>query len=275
MANIDVLLLSAGLGSRLGPLTDIWPKCLMPIAGIPLLEYWIQSLKRAKFHNIYINVHYLADEVEAFLDRPSIKPYITLIREERLLGTAGTIKANSHLFKSDSLLVAHADNWTDFDLEGFINFHQYQKPKNCLATMMTFDASNPSACGIVEIDSSGTLQHFYEKVKNPPGNRANAAIYLFSKPILEWMGAVDNMHDISLDVIPHFLGKISTWHHAGIHRDIGILETLLDAQSDISTWKTELIQDKWALMFSKHKIHKLMFSLKNNSSLKVNQSGIL
>ena len=64
---MDALLLSAGLGTRLRPLTDTWPKCLMPISGRPLIDYWLLNLTLSGFNRVFINTHWKHKIVEDYL----------------------------------------------------------------------------------------------------------------------------------------------------------------------------------------------------------------
>ena len=90
--NIATILLAAGKGTRLKPLTDEWPKCLMPIGSKPLLEYWLEALKELNLSKTLVNLHYLAPIVIEFLSREKFNGWAEWILEEELLGTAGTIK---------------------------------------------------------------------------------------------------------------------------------------------------------------------------------------
>ena len=87
---VRALLLSAGLGTRLKPLTDKWPKCLMPIGGRPLLEYWLQALCDLEINKVIVNTHHHSELVSAFLDRPHFAEWVTNIYEPELLGTASS-----------------------------------------------------------------------------------------------------------------------------------------------------------------------------------------
>ena len=69
MSEVRALLLAAGLGTRLHPLTEHWPKCLMPVGERPLLEYWLETLWRAGMREALVNLHYLPEIVECFLAR--------------------------------------------------------------------------------------------------------------------------------------------------------------------------------------------------------------
>jgi mannose-1-phosphate guanylyltransferase len=99
--------------------------------------------------------------------------------------------------------------------------------------MMTFTTDDPSSCGIVTTDAQGQVDGFFEKVPNPPGTTANAAVYVFEPAVLDFVLALGRTRlDISTEVLPHFLGRIWTWHNARYHRDIGTLQAWRAAQRD-------------------------------------------
>ena len=227
MKSIRALLLSAGLGTRLRPLTLKIPKCLVEINNKPILEYWIEKLEKISVNQIIVNTHYLSHKVDLFLEKQKRKDINILnFYEDKLLGTAGTLIANYEFF-SDSLgILIHADNFTNMDLKDLIESHK-NRPKNCLLTMLTFDSSNPESCGIVEVDSNNIVQKFYEKQANPPSNIANAAVYLFEEDFMEWLITnYPHATDFSLDVLPNLLGKIYTFHTKMSYIDIGTQESL-------------------------------------------------
>lgn len=229
---VRVLLLAAGLGTRLRPLTDEWPKCLMPVGGRPLLEYWLQTLCAAGICEVLVNTHFHADKVDAFLARKRFTGWVNSVYESKLLGTAGTFRANADFFRGHTTLLIHADNWCQCDFNAFVNYHFNQRPAHCPVTMMTFDSDVPQSCGVVETDDRGVVIAFHEKVANPPGRRANAAVYLLEPEVLEWLERHPEVSDFSTEVLPQFVCSIATWHNVGIHRDIGTLPSLRAAQSD-------------------------------------------
>ena len=98
----------------------------------------------------------------------------------------------------------------------------------------------------------------YEKKANPPSNRANAAVYIFRSCVLDWINSETYATDISLNVLPHFMGRISTWHNDNIHRDIGSLAELKAAQHDNIYQKIPLTNDVWHSNFQYHQIHNLI-----------------
>jgi mannose-1-phosphate guanylyltransferase len=229
---MKAILLSAGYGSRLAPITNLMPKCLVTIKGVPLLEYWLELLLPTHIDKVLINTHYLPSMIEDFVKGHKFSHKITTSYEEILLGTAGTILKNKLFFDASDFLVAHADNLTKFDISSFIETHK-KRPSHVDITMMTFDSDTPESCGIVVEDSSGIVTKFFEKVKNPPSNKANAAVYIMSYRVVKFIESINKeVVDISLDVIPNFLGKIQTFHNDQYHRDIGTPESLALANNE-------------------------------------------
>ena len=249
------MLLAAGLGTRLMPLTEKWPKCLMPIGERPLLEHWLETLYSLNISNVLVNLYHHHEIVRKYLNRSRFEKWVESTFEENLLGTAGTLRANNEFFQDCTTLLVHADNWCQCDFADFLNFHNNHRPKNCSITMMTFESLTPETCGIVEADAKGVVFAFHEKTKNPPGNRANGAVYLLEPEVLRWIDLHPNISDFTTEVLPHFLGKIATWNNDGIHRDIGAFPMLQRAQSDPqpkSCW-TEI--DFWQTKFLSNPIH--------------------
>ncbi len=232
------LLLAAGFGTRLRPLTDHLPKCLVPIHGRPLLDYWLETLLDHGVEKVLINTHYMAPMIQHYLNQTTWIPHITFVHEETLLGTGGTILHNRNFFNDEAFLVAHADNLTKFKLQAFVNQHA-ARPIETEMTMMVFETPDPQSCGIVSLDSQGVVQAFYEKVVNPPGGLANGAVYILEPSVLEWMASVGKKQiDLSTEVIPHFLGKIFTYHNRLYHRDIGTMKSWIEANHDFPRMPT-------------------------------------
>ena len=117
---IKAVLLAAGMGTRLQPLTDILPKCLMPINGRPLLEYWLHNLTGAGVDDILINTHCHAEMVEQWFRESIFTKTAQTVWEEQLLGTGGTVLRNRDFIDSHPALIIHADNLCRIDLPAFI-----------------------------------------------------------------------------------------------------------------------------------------------------------
>ena len=255
MREVRALLLAAGLGTRLQPLTERWPKCLMPIGERPLLEYWLETLWRSGIRQARVNLHYLPEIVESFLARPRFRDWVNAVKETKLLGTAGTLRKHADFFKTQTTLLVHADNWCQCDFTNFLEFHQRRRLEGTALTMMTFDTESPHSCGIVEVNDDGVVQAFHEKVTNPPGTRANAAVYLLEPELLNWLVTQTQINDFSTQVLPNYLGRIATWHNPQLHRDIGTIQSLRQAQSDPRPTVLWEEADAWQAQFFQHPIH--------------------
>ena len=223
------LLLAAGLGTRLRPLTDTTPKCLVPIKGQPLLDIWLERLTQAGIGPFLINTHYLVEQVETFVEASHYRSQIRLVNELELHGTAGTLIANLHFFKGEDGLLIHADNYCLADFKAFKQAHA-NRPSECLMTMMTFRTNDPSSCGIVELDERGVVMSFYEKITKPPGNLANGAVYILSAKLLSMLGAdLHAVTDFSNEVLNRFVGQIYTYETKEAFLDVGTPETYAQA----------------------------------------------
>lgn len=217
---------------RLRPLTERIPKCLVPIRGKPLLAYWLDLLLPNGVERVLVNTHYLPETVRRFAAESPWRQRITLVHEEGLLGTGGTVLANRGFFQGRAFMVAHADNLTRFDVGAFIRRHEL-RPAGTLMTMMTFRTDTPQTCGIVEEEPSGVVTAFHEKVENPPGDHANAAVYIFEPEVVDFLAGLGReVIDLSTEVIPAFVGRICTFHNSDFHRDIGSSESLRRAEAE-------------------------------------------
>jgi len=229
---VRALLLAAGLGTRLRPLTDAVPKCLIDINGRSLLDYWIELLTDAGIVDILVNLHYLPDAVRAYLQQCPYPARITSVYEEKLLGTAGTLLRNRRFFGDEPVMLIHADNLSLFDVRAFLERFE-SRPRNIEITMMTFRTDAPRACGIVELDELGQVCAFHEKVSDPPGNLANGAVYILAPSVIEFIaGLGKEIVDFSTEVLPQYLGRINTFHNGIYHRDIGTSESLSLARQE-------------------------------------------
>lgn len=246
--NFDVLLLAAGFGTRLKPLSNNWPKCLMPIHGYPLLGYWLDSLLACGIKRIFVNTHFHREIVSSFIKRETYRKYVHEFYEPQLLGTAGTIRAVRNSFDVNRpLLVIHADNFCNLDLYSMATQAEkiFKDPYDLV--MLTFRTRFPESCGICTVDEE-VLIGFEEKPEKPTSNLANAAVYFMHPRCLDWLGERSSIRDMSTEVIPAFLGKTKILEHAGFMHDIGTLAALRRAQSDhwFSVQDRNLIDD-WML----------------------------
>lgn len=227
------ILLAAGLGTRLRPLTYKIPKCLVPIKGEPLLGIWLKHLKKTNNGPFLINTHYLANQVKDYIENSEFKDDIRLVYENELQGTAGTLINNISFFGNKDGLLIHADNYCLPDMVAFEKAHN-NRPSECLMSMMTFRTDNPTECGIVEVNKKGIIIGFHEKNKNPPGNLANGAIYILSEKLLEILKAQKGeVKDFSTEVLSQLLGRIYNFEISEELIDIGTIKAYTKANKII------------------------------------------
>lgn len=229
---MKALLLAAGLGSRLRPITNFTPKCLIEIDNKPLLDYWFDLLEEGNISEVIINTHYLAEKVSNYLKQRHFKIPVHEIYEKKLLGTAGTLMNNRKFYQNEPVLVIHADNLSIFPLKKFIDTF-VERNRGIEITMMTYVTDTPESCGIVKLNQDGIVTKFYEKSQKDHGQIANGAIYIVSPNVLNFIESLKKKEvDFSTEVIPNFLGKINTFHNKIYHRDIGTYTSLELAKLD-------------------------------------------
>ena len=162
------LLLAAGMGLRLLPITASTAKCMVEINGRPLLDYWLELLFAGGVERVLVNTHWLEDQVIDFVRASRWADRVDLVHEEELLGTGGTVLANRDWFKGQPFIVAHADNLTDFDVSGFISAH-LRRPSGHAITMRSIDIWQVRDGLFVEHwDELNTLEVFQQLGVIPP-----------------------------------------------------------------------------------------------------------
>lgn len=232
-SDVKAVLLAAGLGTRLRPLTNSMSKCLLPIGGKPLLQYWFENLIAARVREVLVNTHWLHEKVESFIadwDNRSLK--VTIFHEPALLGSAGTILATREWWEDASeLLILYADNFTTVRLEDVLRFH---RSHDLPFTLGIFETDEPQRCGIVELDEEGMVVDFVEKPEKPRTNLAAAGIYMAApcimKQVLDWDLNSGEPYDLGRDVLPHLVGRMMAYRLEGLLLDIGTPEAYRYAQ---------------------------------------------
>jgi len=218
------LLLTAGLGTRLRPLTDTVPKCLVDIAGRPLLDYWFEALGEAGIRDVLVNTHHLPEPVRRFIAEKNQQGFRAVETfEARLLGSAGTIAANAAWADdADEVAIIYSDNLSDVNVAELLAAHRrYGDP----ITMLLFHAPNPKACGIAELDGEGRVIAFEEKPAAPKSDLANGGLYTVTAAAWREIAGM-KAFDMGFDVLPRFTGRMRGYIHGGYHRDIGDHDSL-------------------------------------------------
>jgi mannose-1-phosphate guanylyltransferase len=200
---MKAFLLAAGLGTRLRPITDTTPKCLIDVGGRPMLDIWLDALAKAGVQEVLVNTHHQANLVASHVADRMPPPVVRLSHEPVLLGSAGTLLVNRDFVANDDMFLAvNADNLTDFDLQVLIDAH---RAAATIATLSVFHAPRPAECGIVEV-ADGRVVDFVEKPEMPPSDLANAGMYAFHPRVLDEIPE-PLPRDIGFDVLPRLVGR--------------------------------------------------------------------
>lgn len=227
---MKAFLLAAGNGTRLRPLTNSIPKCLVPIRGVPMLRIWMDLCRRNRINEVLINVHAHANVVRAFLQEASGDMRVTVSEEAVLLGSAGTLLANRHWVGSDpEFWVFYADVLTTASLSALLGVHRRH---NRLATLGLYEVPDPRRCGIVTLDENGTVLDFVEKPEAPSSNLAFCGIMIANRGLLDVIPEKIPA-DIGCHVLPKLSGQMAAHRVSDYLLDIGTLENFTLAQT---TW---------------------------------------
>jgi mannose-1-phosphate guanylyltransferase len=226
---MKAFLLAAGVGSRLRPLTDVVPKCMVDIDGRPLLDIWLDAFERAGVDDVHINLHHLPGQVLRHLAARSGPPAVSTSFEPTLLGSAGTLLANRERIAGDRVFLAcNADNLTDFDLRKLVEAHI---AGGAAATLTVFRSEQPSAGGVVELDHAGRVVGFVEKPRRPRSDLVNAGMYAFNPSVLDEIDGLPPL-DIGYDLLPRLVGRARAVVVDGYFRDIGTPAAYRQAQAE-------------------------------------------
>lgn len=231
---MKALILAAGEGTRLRPLTLERPKPMVPLGGRPLLEHLVMLLRQHGIRDLAINLHYKPEAiVEHFGDGQRFGVSITYSHEPQLLGSAGAARALDWYF-SEPFLVLYGDVLTDVDLTAFVNWHHTH---GGLASLALYEVEDPTRCGVVEVDRDGRIRRFVEKppADDVPSNLANAGIYVLDPRLLQLVPR-DQPFDFGLDVFPAALQSGLPLYGLRVHGyvlDIGSLERYAQADADV------------------------------------------
>jgi mannose-1-phosphate guanylyltransferase len=228
---VKAFLLAAGIGSRLRPITDAIPKCMVPVGGQPLLGIWLDAFDRAGVDEVLVNLHHLPDVVRRYLEGRAGTPAVRAFFEPELLGSAGTLAANRAWVEGEEMFLAcNADNLTDFDLRSLVETHRKHGE---MATLTVFHSERPSAGGVVELDPAGTVTGFAEKPRQPVSDLVNAGMYAFRPDVLDVLDELGPPPvDIGYHLLPRLVGRAKGVLVEGYLRDLGTVDAYERAQQE-------------------------------------------
>jgi len=230
---VKAFLLAAGVGSRLRPLTDAKPKCLLEVGGRALLDRWLDAFDRAGVDEVLVNLHHLPGVVRLHLAGRTGPPRVRTFFEPELLGSAGTLLANRQWVEEEEFFLAcYADNLTDFELRSLIEAH---RERGAAATLAVFHSENPSTGGVVELDAGGRVIGFVEKPSEPVCDLTNAGMYAFGPGVID---EIDDRlpQDIGYDLMPRLVGRARAVLVEGYFRDIGTPDAYRRAREEWPAW---------------------------------------
>jgi mannose-1-phosphate guanylyltransferase len=224
---MKAFLLAGGLGTRLRPLTDNTPKCLLPIRGTPILQIWLALCQQYGIEEVLVNVHSHGEVVRKFIQEKKNGLRVHLFEEQVLLGSAGTVLANRDwVNKEKSFWVFYADVLTTTDLNQMLAFHE---SLDQIATIGVYEVADPSRCGIVSVDEKGIVRDFVEKPQTPVSNLAFSGLMLAAPSLLNVIP--DSCPaDLGFHVLPQIVGHMAAYRISDFLIDIGTLETYRSAQ---------------------------------------------
>lgn len=206
---MKAMILAAGEGRRLRPLTDAVPKPMLPVGGRPLVVHLIDLLRSHGVREIAINLHHQPEAISAFLgDGRHFGVRVTYSLEERLLGSAGGVKRMEAFFGDEPFLVIYGDVLTGLDLTAL---HAFHTSRGAALTMALHQPEALNECGVVDLSEDGRVLAFVEKPGpgEEPSRWANAGIYIVEPPVLRQIPP-DTPFDFGADLFPLLLERAAS-----------------------------------------------------------------
>jgi mannose-1-phosphate guanylyltransferase len=241
-APMKAMVLAAGKGTRLSPLTGEIPKPMAPVVGKPIIQHILELLAQSGVGEVYVNVHHLADAIlGTYGDTTHVNgTRVCITREERLMGTAGGVKRVADRF-DETFVIIMGDALTDVDVREVVAFH---RERGALATLALMRVADTSRYGVVELDSEQNLVGFQEKPSpsEARSNLANTGIYVLEPEVLSYIPE-NRFFDFAEDLFPRLLAageKLVGYEGSFYWSDIGTLEAYRAAQRDALSGKVRL-----------------------------------
>ena len=241
---MKAMILAAGFGTRLKPLTDNLPKPMFPVLNRPLLEHTLNFLSSQGVHDIIVNVHHLPNKIiDYFGDGSEFGVHLKFSHEEEILGTAGGLKKAQSFLEKETFLVLNSDVLANIDLQNVLSFH---KEKEACLTLVVRQDTHPEKFKPIELADDGRITRFVDaSIKNPPAKTQRVMFTgiqimepeIFSRiPPEKFFGTAE-------DVFPNMVEDelpIYGYTHDKYWIDMGTRETYVQAQADALDGKSTL-----------------------------------
>ncbi len=242
------MVMSAGVGSRLDPLTKSVPKPLVPICNKPVMDILLENLCAIGVKDIVANTYYLSEQIVARYVENNLGINFNYITEETLSGTAGGVKKCQFFFnKDEDFFVLSADGVTNADLMKGMEIHKKSGAIATIGVKPVKEEDIPNF-GVVVTDSDGYIIEFQEKpaIKDAKSNLINTGIYIFNYKIFDYIPA-NEFYDFAKNVFPKLLQdrQINVFQVDEYWSDIGTLDqykqSTLDLFENLYTFKHDEI----------------------------------
>lgn len=234
---VRAMVLAAGYGSRLRPLTAAFPKPLVPVANRPLLSYILSSLHVAGIRTIAINLHYRGEQIRQWLGRGEALGMEVMYSEEaELLGSAGGVRRVRHFFGNDPVLIVHGDLLFDIDLRDVIQYHLSRQAE---ATLVLHPAHQRFNYGMIKVNSQGQIAQFVQQqapwVSGPLTETVFTGVQILDPGLLDTLAA-EQFSVLTTDVYPRLLtpsSRMFGYLMQGYWSDIGTPLRYWEANLDV------------------------------------------
>lgn len=194
-----------------------------------MLEIWLERCRQFGIDDVLINLHSHGDAVRDFLLSTKRNIRVRIVDEPVLLGSAGTIHANSEWVANErNFWIFYADVLTDFNLRELVSLHEQSR---AVATIGVYEVPDPSRCGIVQVDCSGMVREFVEKPAIPVGRLAFSGILLAGPDFIRALPPTTPA-DIGFDVLPKLVGKMAAYRISSYLMDVGTMTNYRLAQEN-------------------------------------------
>jgi NDP-sugar pyrophosphorylase family protein len=246
---MKAMILAAGFGTRLRPLTNVMPKSLLPVAGTPLIVWNLLLLKRYRFQEVIINLHHLGPMIEQTLgDGARFGLRIEYSHEPVILGTGGGIKQAEPYFSGQSVLVLNGDTLFEMDLDALIAFH---RERDAAVTMVLRKDPEAARWGVVEVGPNQEVVRITGKGLPPGGPtepRMFAGVHILHPRLLQSL-----RHGKEASIIDAYVQgiqegeRILGYDLEGYWSDVGTPERYAEVEHDAANGLIDLAARKSAI----------------------------
>lgn len=244
---LKAMVMAAGMGSRLEPITLIMPKPLIPIMNRPLMDIILMQLAKIGVKDVISNTYYLADQIINRYEKNKLGINFSYIKETELSGTAGGVKKCQFFFdEGEDFIVMSGDGLTTADIKKGIEIHKKSK---AIATIGVKEISHDlvSHFGVVVTDENGYITEFQEKpaIEDAKSNLINTGIYIFNYKIFDYIPEGE-FCDFAKNVFPKLLSdnQINTFIVKEYWNDIGTISQYKQSMQDVFNGLCKIDHDK-------------------------------